>query len=183
MNAHANLDAAALRAAGMSFTEIGAALGISRTTARRRADPERAQREREAERERERKRQFREVFPLHRGTTGRDWLFLESAEPHGVKIEHVKQAAADHYGVAPAVLLIPRRDLATIHGRHIAIFLACQETGKSLPQIGRAFGGLDHKTVLHARRKIAALVTAGDPIVTADVNAIRARLNAGRALQ
>lgn len=41
--------------------------------------------------------------------------------------------------------------------RHIAVYLATELTGKSLPEIGRVFGGRDHTTILHARDKIARL--------------------------
>jgi transposase len=183
VNAHVSREekVLAFRTAGMSHRLIANALGISARQVRRILDPGSAERERQQELERARQRRACAIFPHRRSPATRDWLLLESKEPSGVRIEDVKQAAAEHFGVSAAMLLVNRRDAATVHRRHIAIFVACEEAGKTLPVVGRAFGGLDHTTVLHARRKIAAAIAAGDKLITADVEAIRARLKAGRA--
>jgi chromosomal replication initiator protein len=67
------------------------------------------------------------------------------------------KATADHFGVRVTDLLMRRRNPKVVWRRHVAIYLACQMTTRSLPVIGRTFGGFDHTTVLHARRRIEAM--------------------------
>jgi chromosomal replication initiator protein len=62
-----------------------------------------------------------------------------------------------------------------VRPRHIAMYLAKTMTTRSLPDIGRRFGGRDHSTVIHAVSKIAAAL-AGDAALADDVEAIRRRL-------
>lgn len=172
MNAHVSLDEQilAMRAAGLSYKRIAAHLDVSQRRVSVVADPTFRQRERE------RSRQSRNLRKAKRPPCGaaRDWLFLD-AEPGPVKIDDVKRAACEHFGVASLLLTARKRDLATVYRRHVGIYLACEETGRPLPHVGRAFGGLDHTTVLHARRKIASAIAAGDRLIIADVEAIRAR--------
>lgn len=62
------------------------------------------------------------------------------------------------YKVKLSELCSPRRDMRVVTARHIAIYLCKIITDRSLPGIGRRFGGRDHTTVLHAVGKIAKLV-------------------------
>jgi chromosomal replication initiator protein len=75
-------------------------------------------------------------------------------EPKRVKIEEIQKRVATHYNVSRADLLSSRRTAAVVMPRQIAMFLAKSLTLRSLPEIGRRFGGRDHTTVLHAVRKI-----------------------------
>jgi chromosomal replication initiator protein len=65
---------------------------------------------------------------------------------------------ASHYGVSRADILSSRRTAVVVKPRQVAMFLAKTLTMRSLPEIGRRFGGRDHTTVLHAVRKIDALL-------------------------
>lgn len=70
------------------------------------------------------------------------------------KIEDIQRAVAEKFNVSRLDLLSSRRDHGIILPRHVAMFLAKTLTTRSLPEVGRRFGGRDHTTVLHAVRKI-----------------------------
>ncbi|HEX8715307.1 MAG TPA: chromosomal replication initiator protein DnaA, partial [Solirubrobacteraceae bacterium] len=75
----------------------------------------------------------------------------------------IQQAVSDHFGLAPTDLLSSSRTSRVAWPRQLAMYLARELTGKSLPAIGRDFGGRDHTTVLHACRRAAArLADDGD---------------------
>ena len=82
---------------------------------------------------------------------------VRNREPKRVKIEDIQKRVATHYNVSRADLLSSRRTAAVVMPRQIAMFLAKSLTLRSLPEIGRRFGGRDHTTVLHAVRKIDKL--------------------------
>ena len=59
-----------------------------------------------------------------------------------------------HFGVSKHDILSQRRHRSIVWPRQVGMFLAKAMTARSLPEIGRRFGGRDHTTVLHAIRKI-----------------------------
>ncbi len=83
---------------------------------------------------------------------------IRAREPKRVKIEDIQKLVASHYNVSKADILSARRTANVVRPRQIAMFLAKTLTPRSLPEIGRRFGGRDHTTVLHAVRKIEGLV-------------------------
>ncbi len=82
---------------------------------------------------------------------------VRTREPKRVKIEDIQKLVASHYNVSRADILSSRRTANVVRPRQIAMYLAKTLTPRSLPEIGRRFGGRDHTTVLHAVRKIEAL--------------------------
>lgn len=66
---------------------------------------------------------------------------------------------AHAFGVNEKDIVSPRRDAPSVQARHVAIYLARQMTPLSLPAIGRLFGGRDHTTILHAVRRVDALLS------------------------
>lgn len=74
-----------------------------------------------------------------------------------ITIENIQKLVADFYQLRVADLLSKRRTRSIARPRQMAMYLAKQLTEHSLPEIGNAFGGRDHTTVLHACRKIKAL--------------------------
>ena len=74
-----------------------------------------------------------------------------------VSIENIQKTVADYFKIRVADLLSKRRSRSVARPRQIAMALAKELTNHSLPEIGDAFGGRDHTTVLHACRRIAAL--------------------------
>lgn len=75
-----------------------------------------------------------------------------------VSIDRIQQAVSRYYKVKTSDLTGKRRLQSITRPRQLAMFLAKSLTSKSLPEIGRAFGGRDHTTVLHACQKISALL-------------------------
>ena len=84
----------------------------------------------------------------------KDLLALQDKQ---VSLDNIKRTAADYYKVKVADLLSKRRNRSVARPRQVAMALAKELTNHSLPEIGDAFGGRDHTTVLHACRKIAEL--------------------------
>lgn len=74
-----------------------------------------------------------------------------------VTIENIQKTVAEYYKIRVAELLSSRRTRSVARPRQIAMALAKELTNHSLPEIGEAFGGRDHTTVLHACRSIAQL--------------------------
>jgi chromosomal replication initiator protein len=83
---------------------------------------------------------------------------IRTQEPKKVKIEDIQRLVANHYNVSRADILSSRRTAVVVRPRQIAMYLAKVLTLRSLPEIGRRFGGRDHTTVLHAVRKIDELI-------------------------
>lgn len=79
---------------------------------------------------------------------------LSTKEAKKIRIEEIQQIVAKHYNLSKNDLLSSRRIRTIVKPRQIAMYLAKNLTPRSLPEIGRRFGGRDHTTVLHAIRKI-----------------------------
>ena len=79
---------------------------------------------------------------------------VRNREPRRVKIEDIQKLVASRYNVSRSDILSERRTAAVVRPRQIAMYLSKVLTLRSLPEIGRRFGGRDHTTVLHAVRKI-----------------------------
>ena len=82
---------------------------------------------------------------------------IRTRDPKRVKIEDIQKLVAGRYNVSRADILSSRRTAVVVRPRQIAMYLAKMLTLRSLPEIGRRFGGRDHTTVLHAVRKIEGL--------------------------
>ena len=80
-------------------------------------------------------------------------------------IHEIQQIVCADYGVTVLDLVSRRRQRAIIAPRHVAIWLARHCTVASLPDIGRAFGGRDHTTVLHAIARIDARIGSDETFV------------------
>lgn len=85
----------------------------------------------------------------------RDLLILQDRL---VTIENIQKTVADYYKIKVSDLLSKRRSRSVARPRQMAMTLAKELTNHSLPEIGNAFGGRDHTTVLHANRKINELI-------------------------
>ncbi|SDB51164.1 chromosomal replication initiator protein DnaA [Bauldia litoralis] len=93
-------------------------------------------------------------------------------EPRRVRIEEIQVVVARHYNVSKADLLSSRRTRTIVRPRQIAMYLAKALTPRSLPEIGRRFGGRDHTTVLHAVRKIEGLIE-GDKTLADEIEMLK----------
>ncbi len=74
-----------------------------------------------------------------------------------VTIDEIQKAVSTHFELKPIDLVSARRARAVARPRQIAMYLAKRLTTRSLPEIGRKFGGRDHSTVIHAVRRIEEL--------------------------
>jgi chromosomal replication initiator protein len=99
------------------------------------------------------------------------------AEVKRVSVEDIQRKVAEHYRLKMADLLSARRARALARPRQVAMYLCKQLTTRSLPDIGRRFGGRDHTTVLHAVKRIDALMTE-DAAMAEDVKRLQAELQA-----
>lgn len=83
---------------------------------------------------------------------------IRPCDPKRVRVDDILRIVAKHYNVTRADLLSQRRTANVVKPRQVAMYLAKTLTLRSLPEIGRRFGGRDHTTVLHAVRKIDRLL-------------------------
>src|ERR1700722_18023876 len=96
-------------------------------------------------------------------------------EPKRIKIEDIQRVVARQYNVSRSDLLSSRRTANVVRPRQVAMYLAKTLTLRSLPEIGRRFGGRDHTSVLHAVRKTEALVTK-DVSLSEEVESLKRQL-------
>ena len=100
---------------------------------------------------------------------------VRPSEPKRIKIEDIQRVVAWQYNVSRSDLLSSRRTANVVRPRQVAMYLAKTLTLRSLPEIGRRFGGRDHTTVLHAVRKIEALVSK-DTALSEEVESLKRQL-------
>jgi chromosomal replication initiator protein len=100
---------------------------------------------------------------------------IRPQEPKRVKIEDIQRVVAKQYNVSRADLLSSRRTANVVRPRQVAMYLAKTLTLRSLPEIGRRFGGRDHTTVLHAVRKIENLVNT-DSALAEEIELLKRQL-------
>ena len=99
---------------------------------------------------------------------------LRGAEKR-ITVDDIQKATSEHYGMKQADLISERRNRAVARPRQAAMWLAKTLTTRSLPDIGRRFGGRDHTTVLHAVRRIEAL-RQEDPQLARDLEVLTRKL-------
>lgn len=89
---------------------------------------------------------------------------LLAVQARNVTIENIQKTVAEYYNIRLAELSGKSRSRSIARPRQIAMALAKELTSKSLPEIGKVFGGRDHTTVLHACRKVVELKESDDGI-------------------
>ncbi len=82
---------------------------------------------------------------------------LLRANDRRITIEEIQKRVAEHFNIRLADMHSARRARAVARPRQVAMYLAKQLTSRSLPEIGRKFGGRDHTTVMHAVKKVEEL--------------------------
>ena len=91
-----------------------------------------------------------------------------------VSIENIQKTVANYYKIRIADLLSAKRNRSLARPRQLAMSLAKELTNHSLPEIGDAFGGRDHTTVLHACKKISEVCLTDNKIKEDLINLRRA---------
>lgn len=99
------------------------------------------------------------------------------ASDRKVSIEEIQRKVAEHYHIRLADLVGPKRLRSFARPRQVAMYLAKTMTSRSLPDIGRRFGGRDHTTVMHGVRRIEELRVA-DAQIADDLEMLRRALEA-----
>ncbi|HUI17446.1 MAG TPA: chromosomal replication initiator protein DnaA [Alphaproteobacteria bacterium] len=102
---------------------------------------------------------------------------LLRANDRRVTIEEIQKRVAEHFNIRVSDMHSARRARAVARPRQVAMYLAKQLTARSLPEIGRKFGGRDHTTVMHAVRKVDELRST-DASFSDDVELLRRMLEA-----
>ena len=100
---------------------------------------------------------------------------LLRASERRVTIDEIQRRVAEYFNVKMGDMLSARRARSVARPRQIAMYLSKQLTTRSLPEIGRKFGGRDHTTVIHAVRKIEQL-REEDAALDEDVDLLRRML-------
>ncbi|MEW7978157.1 MAG: chromosomal replication initiator protein DnaA [Candidatus Sedimenticola endophacoides] len=96
-----------------------------------------------------------------------------AAQDKQVTIENIQKTVAEYFKIRHSDLLSSKRSRTIARPRQIAMTLAKELTGHSLPEIGEAFGGRDHTTVLYATRKIAELKESDNRVAEDYANLLR----------
>ena len=99
------------------------------------------------------------------------------ASDRKVTIEEIQRKVAEHFNIRLSDMIGPKRVRTIARPRQIAMYLAKQLTSRSLPDIGRRFGGRDHTTIMHGVRKIEELMTA-DSQLSDDLQMLKRLLQA-----
>jgi chromosomal replication initiator protein len=97
------------------------------------------------------------------------------ANQRRISIDEIQTQVAEHYRIRKAEMTSARRAREVARPRQVAMYLSKQLTPKSLPDIGRRFGGRDHTTVIHAVRQIEKL-RAADAELDADIRLLMRQL-------
>jgi chromosomal replication initiator protein len=97
------------------------------------------------------------------------------AHDRRVTIDEIQKKVAEHYNIRLTDMSSARRARNVARPRQIAMFLAKQLTGRSLPEIGRKFGNRDHTTVMHAVSRVTELMER-DSSFAEDVELLRRML-------
>jgi chromosomal replication initiator protein len=92
-----------------------------------------------------------------------------------ISVEEIQRRVAEHYNIRLSDMIGPKRTRTLARPRQVAMYLCKQLTRRSLPEIGRRFGGRDHTTVMHGVRKIEEL-KAQDAQIAEDLELLRRTL-------
>ncbi|WP_353473560.1 chromosomal replication initiator protein DnaA [Salipiger sp. H15] len=99
------------------------------------------------------------------------------ASDRKISIEEIQRKVADHYNIRLSDLIGPKRVRNFARPRQVAMYLCKQLTSRSLPEIGRRFGGRDHTTVMHGVKRIEEL-RMQDSQIADDIELLRRALEA-----
>ncbi|MEC8668159.1 MAG: chromosomal replication initiator protein DnaA [Pseudomonadota bacterium] len=99
------------------------------------------------------------------------------ASERKITVEEIQRKVAEHYNIRMSDLIGPKRVRTYARPRQVAMYLAKQLTSRSLPEIGRRFGGRDHTTVIHGVRRVEELKQQ-DGQIAEDIELLRRALEA-----
>ena len=99
------------------------------------------------------------------------------ASERKITVEEIQRKVSDYYNIRLSDIIGPKRLRSYARPRQVAMYLCKQLTSRSLPEIGRRFGGRDHTTVMHGVRRIEELKSS-DGQIAEDVEILRRQLEA-----
>ena len=99
------------------------------------------------------------------------------ASERKISVEEIQRRVSEHYNIRLSDMLGPKRVRTYARPRQVAMYLSKQMTSRSLPEIGRRFGGRDHTTVLHGVKRIEELKQQ-DGQIAEDLELLRRALEA-----
>ncbi len=99
------------------------------------------------------------------------------ASERKITVEEIQRKVSEHYNIRLSDMIGPKRVRSYARPRQVAMYLAKQLTSRSLPEIGRRFGGRDHTTVMHGVKRIEELKQA-DGQIAEDLELLRRALEA-----
>ncbi|MCG7623572.1 chromosomal replication initiator protein DnaA [Epibacterium sp. Ofav1-8] len=99
------------------------------------------------------------------------------ASERKITVEEIQRKVSEYYNIRMSDIIGPKRLRSYARPRQVAMYLCKQLTSRSLPEIGRRFGGRDHTTVMHGVRRIEELKTI-DGQIAEDVEMLRRALEA-----
>ena len=97
------------------------------------------------------------------------------ASERKISVEEIQRKVSDHYNIRLSDMIGPKRLRSYARPRQVAMYLCKQMTSRSLPEIGRRFGGRDHTTVMHGVRRIEELKVS-DGQIAEDLELLRRAL-------
>lgn len=99
------------------------------------------------------------------------------ASERKITVEEIQRKVSDHYNIRLSDMIGPKRVRSYARPRQVAMYLCKQLTSRSLPEIGRRFGGRDHTTVMHGVKRIEELKVQ-DGQIAEDIEMLRRALEA-----
>ena len=99
------------------------------------------------------------------------------ASERKITVEEIQRKVSEHYNIRLSDMIGPKRLRSYARPRQVAMYLCKQLTSRSLPEIGRRFGGRDHTTVMHGVRRIEELKVS-DGQIAEDIEMLRRALEA-----
>ena len=117
--------------------------------------------------------------PVTRATATEALGDLLNGARRRITVEDIQRVVANYHGIKVTDLLSKRRTREIVRPRQEAMFLCKELTTRSLPDIAKRFGGMDHTTVMHAVKRIKSLVR-DDSLVRADIDSLRQQLTSRR---
>ena len=98
------------------------------------------------------------------------------ASDRSVTIEEIQRKVSEHFNIRLSDMIGPKRMRTIARPRQFAMYLSKELTSRSLPEIGRRFGGRDHTTIMHGVRKVEEL-RGSDPQIAEDLELLRRLLS------
>lgn len=107
-----------------------------------------------------------EPVPVHKLVNELEEMWLHGRSTVNLTVREIQRLVCKKFGIDRLDIISSRRTAVVILPRQIAMYLCRTYTTRSMPDIGRQFGGRDHTTILHGYRKICRLLVEGNPSIT-----------------